>query len=146
MDYTLIKSTMDLYPAYEALSNAAVAEAINLLQETKYKPLTSDWILEWSIARGVYQKMSIAIADPATPAELAATIKGVMLLVERDNTTLNLNKPEVVTLVNLFVTVGLFTQADLDSLYAAADDSGPVWRTFGRQLEAADIELARRLA
>lgn len=143
MDYAGIKAVLDEHPDMAALDDGAAAAAINALTETVYTPLGSDWLLEWALVRGVYQRVKGYIANEATPDALRLTLEGILILLERDNTTLRLKKPEIQGMLVQMQGAGVLTQEDVDSLYAQGSGTAPVWQRFGRPIEAEDIRLAR---
>ena len=143
MDYSGIRAVLDEHEGMGALSDADAASALNALTETTYTPLNSDWLLEWALVRGIYQRVKGYIADAATPEALRLTLEGILILLERDNTTLRLKKPEIQGMLAQMQGAGVLTQEDVDSLYAQGSGTAPVWQRFGRPIEAEDIRLAR---
>ena len=138
-----IKKYIAEHPEWETLTDQEVANIINTYTTSKYVALGSDWLLEWALVNGVYQRFSATVDNPETPTELKYTLKGILLVIERDGTTLRMEKPEIQGMLNTLMGYGLLTQAEIDSLNNTATITECIWEKMGRPFDADDVRIAR---
>lgn len=123
MNNTQLKKLWDVLQTQEiaALStNQEKADAINLKDKTAIRSLTSAEVLAWSAEGGRYTKFKNAITNPAFSDNVKSIAEVCLLLVQRDNTELDLNLPARIAIIDAAVASSLLTVDDRIDLYAAA--------------------------
>lgn len=134
--------------AYSANSEAA-AEEINALNRTRINPIGSAELLAWSgQASGGDRPRIIKIEEGKANADeqCAALCITAEQMIMRDNTSLDLNLPDRVAMLNALVAYGVLSAADKASIDALAEES--ISRAIELSLgsvRAGTIEQARSL-
>lgn len=141
-----IKDLIAEHPEWDTLTDEEIAIQLNQIEIKEYVPLGSDWLLEWALVNGVYQRFLGAVEHPDTPAELKYTLKGILLIIERDGTTLRLNKPEIQGMLQLLMSYNLLTQNEIDILHATAEKTIYYHeKHLGRMFTERDVQNAKAL-
>ena len=111
--------------AYSAESEAA-AEEINALNRTRIDPIGSAELLAWSgQASSGDRPRIIKIEEGKANADeqCAALCITAEQMIMRDNTSLDLNLPDRVAMLNALVAYGVLSAADKASIDALAEES-----------------------
>ena len=136
MDTNLLKSELNTDPAtlgYAALiatqDDAGLAAKINAKTVNGLRNLPSTELLAWSAGNGRMAKIMLAVAttlpptiDPTYPqmVGLRSVAMAASAMINRDNTSLDLNLADRQQMFGVLVSGGVLNQADSDSLYALA--------------------------
>lgn len=111
--------------AYSAESDAAASE-INALNRTRINPIGSAELLAWSgQASSGDRPRIIKIEEGKANADeqCAALCITAEQMIMRDNTSLDLNLPDRVAMLNALVAYGVLSAADKASIDALAEES-----------------------
>jgi len=117
---------------YSSMSDQSVSDDLQSEYRTENKSIESSELLAWSAADGRLTRLQIAADDTAHPAHAIAS--AACLLISRDDTALDLAKPDRVEFLHALVAASVLTDLDRDSLVALSIE--PVSR-------AAELGLGR---
>lgn len=111
-----------------------------------YKPITSDVLLEWAAATGTLLAIKTALANQQTPDIVRVLCDAADIMIRRDSTTLNLNKPSVTAMVAGLVQAGVISEQASAALYAlAAQPVSKAVKSIGQSIAYWDVARARAL-
>ncbi|MBX9607274.1 MAG: hypothetical protein K2Y51_13700 [Gammaproteobacteria bacterium] len=110
----------------------------------KLVPLDSRKLLRWGGAGGRLARLEDAAANTELPVEVRAVARAAVLVVSREDTTLELDDPNHEALVDALVLAGVLTAADKSELIAMATKRVPRYEAAGLNRPLlGDIKAAR---
>lgn len=119
MDYAKLKPKVaELRAAHPEWTNQQIADELNAATITKLEPIPSSELLAWAAAGDRFY--SIETIANSGPKPIHSIAKVALLLISRDNTTLDLNLPDRVAFIDALVAGAVLTADDKASLYALA--------------------------
>lgn len=107
---------------YSNMTNNEIVFSLNAKNRTFYKPLSSKALLAWSAVNGRLRKIKNAIDSPNE--QLSSIAEAAYLMIVRDNTELDLNLVDRMTLLNTLVGAGVLTVEDKQDILDVANIVG----------------------
>lgn len=136
---------------YASMDDDEILASLKTKDRTFKSPVTSGELLAWGAAEGRLARIAKAAAtEGATPEAqaLQAAAMGAEIMVKRDNTDLDLNKADRVTLLAGLVLGGVLTSDDQAALEALATTTGSrAEELFGEGVElySGHIQYAKKI-
>ena len=130
--------------AYNSDAELAASQ-LNAANIPNVKSLTSNELLAWAAQSGRMAKIKDGILNGSTDEE-KSLCEAAYLLISRDNTELDLNKPDRAGMVAALVAFGRLSQTDSDALYVMATQTISRAEELGLgRVYAGTVEQARAL-
>ncbi len=111
MDYGLLKTEIQK-PDYDGLSSFEIANKLNERTCTTFRTISSKELMVWAGQKSRYAKLFDAAISPQTPEAVRSICLSALQLLERSDTVLDLNEPEVAMMFGGLIIAGIFTPED----------------------------------
>jgi hypothetical protein len=135
-------------PAFAGLSDQAIADALNARRVTVRRPVSQTVVKQHSAFAGFYAEVQLAAENPSTPLETrknAINLLGWVNDATGNMPPIDLDSPEVQSIMQKLVECGLITPPQAVGLLALADASIPWTESVGiGEVGIGSIQLARR--
>jgi hypothetical protein len=135
-------------PAFSGLSDQAIADALNARRVTVRRPVSQTVVKQHSAFSGFYAEVQLAAENPSTPLETrkhAINLLGWVNDATGNMPPIDLDSPEVQSMMQKLVECGLITAPQAVGLLALADASIPWTESVGiGEVGIGSIQLARR--
>ena len=128
---------------YAAMNDEEVVASLNGSGRTEKVAITSNELLAWSVYEGRLARIKRGVADGVDDTE-KSLCEACYLLIQRDNTTLDLNDQSRIDMLDALVAYGRITAAERDGLYNKATRQISRAKELGLgRVRLGDIQTAR---
>lgn len=105
-------------PHVDAGDHAAVAALLNepRYQTTGAREITSRELLVWGGGEGRLARLRAAVGNDQLPDTIRSMADAALRMLQREDTTLDMSRPEIVGMIDALVQASVLTDADRTSL------------------------------